>query len=65
MRGIWTLVRERVEKGDYMLSAGVVGREGGYMSQKLDLVSCCLGVAARRFDNLQSRVALIAGARTI
>lgn len=48
-----------------MLSAGVVGREGGYMSQKLDLVSCCLGVAARRFDNLQSRVALIAGARTI
>lgn len=41
-----------------MLTPRVRGRKGRYMSQQLDLVSCCLGVASRRFNNFESGMAL-------
>lgn len=59
MGGLGALVRKGVEKGDNMLSAGVVGGKGGYMGQKLDFVSRSLSITAGRFNNFKSRMTII------
>jgi len=56
--GFRPVVREGVKERNNMLTPRVGGRKGRYMSQQLDLISCCLGVASRRFDNFESGMAL-------
>lgn len=53
-------MRERVEERDDVLSTWVVGGEGGYKSQELNLVSCCLSISPGRFDDLEGKMALVA-----
>jgi hypothetical protein len=54
-------MRKGVEEGYDMCTAGMSRREGLDSGKELDFISCGLGVAASRLDNLECRVTILPG----
>lgn len=47
-------MRERVKKGNNMLSSRMGGREGSHTREQLYLISGCFGITPGRFDDFES-----------